>query len=101
MTQLFITFVMTVWPSCEATKSFTLLAGAFSSLLPPMKWSASLYLAAYDVEPLVIGTVPLAWDLPVPLTAAIVYYEEVVKLESSEQEPGTMPEELWYYKKRM
>ena len=41
-----LTFVMTVWPSCEATKSFTLDGGAFSSRFPPMKWSAILCLSA-------------------------------------------------------
>ncbi|PNY27761.1 Uncharacterized protein TCAP_02317 [Tolypocladium capitatum] len=50
------TFVMTVWPSCWATKSLTLLAGALASLLPPMKWSAILCFSAYDALPLT-GTV--------------------------------------------
>lgn len=52
---------MTVWPSCEATKSFTLDAGAFSRLLPPMKWSATLCFSAYDALPLSLGTVRLPW----------------------------------------
>ena len=73
-----LTFVITVCPSWWATKSFTALAGAFSSLLPPMKWSASLCFAAYDTLPLVMGTVPLVCGLAVPLTVAIVYKVELV-----------------------
>lgn len=42
-----LTDVMTEWPSCAATKSFTLLGGATSRLLPPMKCEGRLCFAAY------------------------------------------------------
>lgn len=61
------TFVMTVWPSWLATKSFTFDGGAFSSLFPPMKWSGRLCFAAYDAVPLTGAPC----RLPVPFVSAI------------------------------
>jgi hypothetical protein len=75
--------VITVWPSCVATKSFTGPGAAFASLFPPMKWDASLCFAAYEVEPFITGTVPLeaAWALPFALTGAILRMSSLVVAE--------------------
>ena len=70
-----LTLVMTVWPSWRATNSFTFEPGAFSSLLPPMKWEAKLCFSAYVAWPLRRGTVtPFLWPLATawPFCSAIV-----------------------------
>jgi hypothetical protein len=51
-----LTFVMTVCPSFAITKSFTFESLAFSTLLPPMKWSAIWCSSAYDCLLLLCGT---------------------------------------------
>lgn len=40
-----------------------------------MKWSARLCFAAYEVEPFVIGTVPLVWALPFISAVAMMAVE--------------------------
>lgn len=70
----------------------TLLEGAFASLFPPMKWSASLNFAAYEVEPFKMGTVPFALALPALLTAAIVYVKtKLAEDEQKEEEEEGLP----------
>lgn len=59
-----LTFVMTVCPSWAATKSFILDGDAFSSRLPPMKWSATLCFSTQLALPLATGTVRLPLAAP-------------------------------------
>lgn len=51
-----LTFVITVCPLFAMTKSFTFESFAFSTLLPPMKWSAIWCSSAYVCFPLFWGT---------------------------------------------
>lgn len=73
-----LTFVMTVWPSWAATHSFTLEGGAFSSLFPPMKWSAILCFSAYEALPFGTGAVTL-----LPLRCREVFAAGVLLFDSA------------------
>jgi hypothetical protein len=68
---------MTVCPSWLATKSFTFEGGAFSSRLPPMKWSATLCFSVHVGLPLETGTVRLAVAVPLLFVVEGIFSSEM------------------------
>lgn len=71
-----LTFVMTVCPLFAATKSFTFESFAFSTLLPPIKWSAIWCSSAYVC-------LPLFWGTTTPFRGALLVVSAIVREEGS------------------
>lgn len=64
---------MTVCPLFAMTKSFTLESFAFSTLLPPMKWSAMLCSSAYVC----------LWGTTTPFRGALLVISVILRVGES------------------